>query len=294
MCIICAKPQGAKLPTEETLRAMFTHNPHGAGFMYARNGRVEIRKGFMTYADFTQALRHTLDVIGEDASLVMHFRITTHGGTCPENTHPFPMTADIAEMRRTSSSARVGVAHNGIIRTVTPRTADVSDTMEFIASVLTPVARKNPSWYNVPRTVRNIEKCINGSRLAVMLASGEIVRIGTWIEHDGCWYSNDSYETVDKRWVVAPQTDTSCKSAYSLRLPWERDARIYAYLMPLGSRDTIEDERGDKLSGDWFAIDKSRRVYAIDIDECIAYLTDAHLLTHTRYDRAKTVLFEVA
>ena len=41
MCIICAKPQGAKLPTEETLRAMFTHNPHGAGFMYARNGRVD-------------------------------------------------------------------------------------------------------------------------------------------------------------------------------------------------------------------------------------------------------------
>lgn len=294
MCIICAKPQGAKLPNEETLRAMFAHNPHGAGFMYASNGRVEIRKGFMDYDTFRQALANTLKRIGDDAALVMHFRITTHGGTCPENTHPFPLTFDIEKMHRTSCSTHVGVAHNGIIHTVMPRAADVSDTMEFIASVLVSVARKNPTWYRVPRTVRNIEREITGSRLAIMLGTGEIVRIGTWINQDGCWYSNDSYKTHDSRWTAPDQTGTKHTSTYARRLPWERDARIYAYLMPLGADDVICDDDGNTYPGEWFAITQSRRVFSIDIDECVAEETDAHLLTPTRYDRTKSVLFEIA
>ena len=303
MCIICAKPQGAKLPNDATLRAMFTHNPHGAGFMYARDGRVEIRKGFMTYDAFTQALRDTVALIGADAPLVMHFRITTHGGTCPGNTHPFPLTNDITKMHRTSSSAIIGIAHNGIIRSVTPRAADVSDTMEYIAAILFPVWKRDPEFYRKPGTLDSIRTTITGSRMAIMLASGEIVRIGAWIKHDGCWFSNDSFQTVDTRWITPPAqtgvthtkrtervTDTHC-----VRLPWERDARIYAYLMPLTSRDMIEDERGDMLTGEWFAITKTGRVFAIDADESVAYETDAHVITkHTRYDRRKTVLFEIA
>ena len=57
MCIIAASPAGAPQPTMDTLRRMFINNPHGAGYMTARNGRVEISKGFMTWADFSRAVR---------------------------------------------------------------------------------------------------------------------------------------------------------------------------------------------------------------------------------------------
>ncbi len=298
MCIICVKPQGAKLPDDATLRRMYAHNPHGAGFMYPDDGKVVILKGFMTCDSFLNAVHGTLDALGADTPLVMHMRITTHGGTCPENTHPFPLTRDMTYMRKEYCRTEIGIAHNGIIRTVTPRTNTTSDTMEYIASVLFPVWKKDHEFYRRQGTLDSIEATISGSRMAFMLASGEVVRIGTWIEHDGCWYSNDSFKEQDTRWVAPPtQKRTYMGTTYThgVRLPWERDARIYAYLMPLGPLDTVEDEFGEMLPGEWFAITQSGRVFEIDPDDCTASETDAHVVTrHTRYDRTKTVLFEIA
>ena len=59
MCIICAKKRGVDMPDSNTIRNMFRHNPHGSGFMYARDGIVHIEKGFMTekeFADITAQL----------------------------------------------------------------------------------------------------------------------------------------------------------------------------------------------------------------------------------------------
>ena len=47
MCIICVSKSGVRQPDENTIRTMFRHNPHGAGYMVARDGRVIIHKGFM-------------------------------------------------------------------------------------------------------------------------------------------------------------------------------------------------------------------------------------------------------
>ena len=42
MCIICVSKPGVRQPDENTIRTMFYRNPHGAGYMFARDGRVEI------------------------------------------------------------------------------------------------------------------------------------------------------------------------------------------------------------------------------------------------------------
>lgn len=291
MCIIAIKPQGMPLQDETTLRGMFARNPHGAGFMFPQNGRVEIRKGFMTYDAFRGALRNVLNALGEDTPIVMHFRITTHGGTCPENTHPFPLTNDIAELKRTSTHADIGVAHNGIIR-ITPRDKSVSDTQEYIASVLAGVARKNPRFYRTARIRNGIRDTINGSRMCFMNGTGDIVRIGDWIESDGYWYSNDSFRANRVTYTPAPQTRFTYTD--SVRLPWERDARLFVNLTVLSSDDVVVTEHGERISGRWFAIDRSRRVYMIDIDDAVAIETDAHCVTDARYDRTKAVCFELA
>ena len=61
MCIICVSPQGAPQPSLAQIEAMFAHNPHGAGYMVARNGKVEIHKGFMSLEDFTAKLHEVVD-----------------------------------------------------------------------------------------------------------------------------------------------------------------------------------------------------------------------------------------
>ena len=90
MCIICVSKSGVRQPGGTTIRAMFLRNPHGAGYMVARGGRVQIHKGFMDLGDYLRAIR-TEHFTASD-SVVYHFRISTQAGVNPEMTHPFPLS----------------------------------------------------------------------------------------------------------------------------------------------------------------------------------------------------------
>ena len=57
MCIICVSPARTRQPSVSQIKTMFAHNPHGAGYMYARGGRVHIHKGFMDVESFLEAIR---------------------------------------------------------------------------------------------------------------------------------------------------------------------------------------------------------------------------------------------
>lgn len=85
MCIIASSAIGVNLPTNETIETMWFKNPDGAGFMFNKDGKVIIRKGFMTLPDFMTAieeLKKEIDVV--NTSVIMHFRIGTHGGNTPK------------------------------------------------------------------------------------------------------------------------------------------------------------------------------------------------------------------
>ena len=135
MCIIVVKKAGIAAPSDEMFENMWNHNPDGAGFMYTANGGVCIEKGFMEYKDFYKAYKRVegkIDTV--QTPMIFHFRITTHGGTSPENTHPFPVTDNLSMLRKLMCKTSLGVAHNGIL-SVQPRSG-VSDTMEYILTQL--------------------------------------------------------------------------------------------------------------------------------------------------------------
>ena len=116
MCIIVVKKAGIAAPSDEMFENMWNHNPDGAGFMYTANGGVCIEKGFMEYKDFYKAYKRVegkIDTV--QTPMVFHFRITTHGGTSPENTHPFPVTDNLSTLRKLMCKTSLGVAHNGIL-----------------------------------------------------------------------------------------------------------------------------------------------------------------------------------
>ena len=193
MCIIAAKPSGVAMPTRDTIRNMWNVNSDGAGIMYVENNKVRIEKGFMKYKSFAKKLdelERRLDLTA--TPLVMHFRITTHGGTKPENTHPFPITDSIGALKKLKSYADVGVAHNGIITSVSPRKG-ISDTMEYIAAQLAPLKRALPRFYTNKDAMLLVKNAIE-SKMAFLTKDGRIYTIGDFIEDKGVLYSNGSYQ----------------------------------------------------------------------------------------------------
>lgn len=185
MCIIAIKPKGTPVPE---LEEMFFNNPDGAGFMFPKNGHVMIRKGFMDLDSLESALKEIPDP--KSVPIVFHFRIATSGGVSQENTHPFPISANIATLKKTRARCGLGVAHNGVIP-VTTR-AGISDTMEYIASQLIFLYQMNPYFY---KETAGKELILNAtqSKWAFMDGDGSIETIGEYIEDDEILYSNDSY-----------------------------------------------------------------------------------------------------
>ena len=190
MCIICVSKSGVRQPSDITLRAMFRRNPHGAGYMYARDGKVTIHKGFMNIEDFLAAV-HAEQFTPQD-SVVYHFRISTQAGVNAPMTHPFPLSNQPRMMRSLDLTCRCGVAHNGIIRlTSDPTNTRFSDTAVFITDYLTNIIRK-------PADLRNQERLdtiyrLAQSKFAIMDGSGYTATVGEFINDRGILYSNRSY-----------------------------------------------------------------------------------------------------
>lgn len=190
MCIICVSKPGCEQPSVKTLRTMFLLNPHGAGYMVARDGKVFIHKGFMNIEEFLNAVRRERFTAAD--SVVYHFRISTQAGVNPEMTHPFPLSNQPRRMLALDMTCRCGVAHNGIIRlTSDPTNTRFSDTAVFITDYLTNIIRK-------PADLRNQERLdtiyrLAQSKFAIMDGSGYIATVGDFMNDRGILYSNRSY-----------------------------------------------------------------------------------------------------
>ena len=190
MCIICVSKSGVRQPGEATIRAMFLNNPHGAGYMVARGGRVQIHKGFMRLDEYLRAIR-TERFTPQD-SVVYHFRISTQAGVNPEMTHPFPLSNQPARLRRLDQSCRIGVAHNGVIRlTSDPDNEHYSDTAIFITDYLSHIIRRRADLRD-QRVLDSIFQ-IAQSRFAIMDGGGYIATVGKFIDERGLLFSNASY-----------------------------------------------------------------------------------------------------
>ena len=193
MCIICVSKSGVRQPDENTIRTMFRHNPHGAGYMVARDGRVIIHKGFMNPDEYLRAVRQEHFTAAD--SVVYHFRISTQAGVNPEMTHPFPLSNQPGRLRSLDQSCRIGVAHNGIIRlTSDPDNERYSDTAIFIAGYLSQILRTRSDLRD--RRKLNTIYQLAQSKFAIMDGGGYIATVGEFIHERGLLFSNASYRAL--------------------------------------------------------------------------------------------------
>ena len=217
MCIIVAKSAGIKMPSGDKLRNCFKNNPDGAGIMVASKGKVFGFKGLMTWESFKATLAKLEKCFGSlnKLSVVMHFRIGTHGTNIPENTHPFPLSANYDKLRETQWVSAQGVAHNGIIYAcgnhADIKAENVSDTMVFIKRVIAPIG-KNNIITNRSDILEGLG-LMAGSKLAFMDGGGKIVTTGTFVKEEEVLYSNDSYKPYPS--AKAAPAKSGAKKPYS-------------------------------------------------------------------------------
>ena len=271
MCIIAIKPAGIKMPAETTIENMWYNNPDGGGFMYTSGGNVHIEKGFMSLKDLKAALKQlekTIDVV--NTPIILHFRITTHGKTSPGNCHPFPVAEKLPLLQMTKCKTSLGVAHNGIIH-VTPSRKDISDTMEYIMSQLTPMYQLKKDFYKDEAGKKLIYNFIR-SKMVFLDGTGHIETIGDFIEDkDGVLYSNTSYRAriVYYNWDLGN---------YGVKLYGSKHGK---YMTWLTDEDGYIISDGSLISAEYHLTDKQGNLYRYDLNADVAVPIDGTLFNHS-------------
>lgn len=193
MCVIVVQDK-QKFPGWDMLQKCWFTNPHGAGVMYrTKEGRVHIEKGFMTFEDYKNYISALNDY--QIRPMVYHFRIATHGTVSEENTHPFPISSKVPHMMALSVLSDAGVAHNGVINYKSYNHSlrmknNLTDTGAFL--IKNYLRAKNGNKISKKAFINGLkeENKISNSRFALMDGT-DIIRVGTWYEFNGCYYSNN-------------------------------------------------------------------------------------------------------
>lgn len=187
MCVICFSPRGVDAPTEEKIRQMFNTNPDGAGYAYeGKNGKVVYRKGFMT----VEALLTELQPLDrwKNTNLAIHFRIGTAGENDEHTCHPFPISTDYGELRKTEGKGAV-LFHNGILAEGGMADRNSSDTQDFVVA-FAPLLKK---WSK--SSVRDTWLCkvIGTSKVLIMYGRNKYKMYGSWEKDGELYVSNTNY-----------------------------------------------------------------------------------------------------
>jgi glutamine amidotransferases class-II len=193
MCVAIYKPENVQMPSLDTLKKCWEANPDGAGFALCTSGdkyAIEIHKGYMTWKQFKAAFEkyRLADFAGD---MLLHFRIATHGGISPGNTHPFSLTGDVKLLKHTNILTNYALIHNGILP-IKPE-GDISDTMEFCR-------RLAPLYQNIPSAFNLIEGMAGNNKIAVITRE-RVHLFGQWECVEGVYFSNLLW---DWSWDIEP------------------------------------------------------------------------------------------
>ena len=198
MCIAILKPSDKTLD-KSLLQACADNNPDGCGFAYNEDDKIIIKK-FMDFNSFWKEYKKVQD----NKTMLIHFRIATHGNVELANCHPFKLNNHMA------------LIHNGIISGYGSKTENLSDTKDFINKVIGNISYK--MWKN-PSFIKLVESAIGYSKFVILDNSGKYYIInekkGDWV--DGVWFSNSTYKAKTK---TVPATVVNTTTPCSTKTNW--------------------------------------------------------------------------
>jgi len=178
MCIAILSPENVVVPRSHLYQS-FQRNSDGAGFMYAENDKLIIKKGFMDFDSFYEEFKPH-----QEKSAAIHFRITTHGATDEANTHPFQVGPNL------------GFIHNGVINAVDcSEDKSRSDTYHFNTKFLSQFYKRDSRFIYKEHFKDVIKAYVGQSKLVFLNNKGHhtIVNEKAGVWEEGAWYSNTSF-----------------------------------------------------------------------------------------------------
>lgn len=194
MCVIAFSPKGVDIPTVSQIKSMWQHNPDGAGYAYVgKGGKVIYRKGFMKLEELLKELEAPERF--KNTNFAIHFRIGTSGENDRATCHPFPISTNFGELRKTEGEVDSVLFHNGILSDGGIVSPLASDTQDFVVA-MTPLLQK----YNKSKARDYfIGELTEGSRLLVLYKGNAFKMFGKWEKDGDIWVSNLNYKT-DYTW----------------------------------------------------------------------------------------------
>lgn len=198
MCIICLKPAGIDMPSDDEIKHMFNRNPDGAGFALQgdihNDGRflVEYQKGFMNCDDLLEALGPKDKL--KNLTVAIHCRIKTSGEKDKFTTHPFLISDQYSDLRKTEGSGAV-LFHNGVFSGLGGIINEKSsDTQDFVVGVANRYLKNAKMPGKISQAI--VSKIAGDCRILILYPKRNFpaLRFGNWYEHKGCYYSNMGYK----------------------------------------------------------------------------------------------------
>lgn len=237
MCVIAFSPKGVDIPSEYQMREMWETNPDGAGYAYVDNrGEVVFRKGFMKLADLLDELKDRERF--KNTNFAVHFRIGTSGNNDKATCHPFPVSNNFGDLRKTEGRGGAVLFHNGVLDKGGLCDPLSSDTQDFVVATY-PLLKK----YNKSKTRDHfIEKLIEGNRVLVLYKDNKFKMFGTWQKDGDLWVSNTHYKYMGYSYGYGGYS-SGCYGGGWLDDDYEHDRATAEAL----SEDEDEDEDEDTL-----------------------------------------------
>ena len=202
MCLLVHQPSSTSF-SNDFLADVYSSNRDGIGVMYALGGRLEVVKALPKNADeFIEFYRQHIQ--GRES--IWHARMQTHGDIDLENCHPYQVTA------------RVALAHNGILATGNAWDAARSDTWHFIRNVVRPAVASDEAIVLDPVWQSFVGDLIGGSnKFGMMTADGQAVIINrkAGVTFQGAWLSNTYAWSAHKFGVGSVATRYSSSRIWS-------------------------------------------------------------------------------
>jgi hypothetical protein len=185
MCQIYVRYENCEELPDESINNQQWNNPDGGGIAYIENDKIKIFKSF----DYT-SIKNMIRLLERDnIQFIVHYRMSTAGGNCKANLHPFPIGDNMV------------MFHNGTISEFSYDKIK-SDTRLF-AEYLEELGVSTIE--DIKLIEEELIEIIGTSydKLVFMDSKGEIHIINAWIgEHskDGlCWSSSIDPFTIKKK-----------------------------------------------------------------------------------------------
>lgn len=177
MCVIIYVPKNNNITTEE-LKSAWRTNPDGAGFAVQRNGKVQMKRGFM---DMDEYITEVQKYIGQ-YNIVLHFRISTSSKVNRVQTHPY--VRNHVERLQDSTFDEV-ICMNGIVSCNYTDRQGYNDTMNYIVD-------HKEAFHKANQHIVDMIENITGSKWFIMRPH-EIIASSKFTEHEGRLYSNTNH-----------------------------------------------------------------------------------------------------